>query len=522
MGLGGEATEDKLIATLKFVEQSLPEGLQELLMPLSFYERFVVRSQLQEIAKHVNDSWTDARIDDFFRILAGAGLLRDRGKGIYEIHPGLHGYLQMSFRRFSHADEHSAWARAFVVVLHVVACDALQLKLIKSPRDAPYLFHTYDATFRKASVEARRLGMENYFADIVQTIAHLALDMRHFQNATEFYQQYLEFCERNADARGQAAAYHQLGMVARAKGDYPAAEGWSRKSLQIKHELGDARGAVITQYQLGQIAIDNRNLTAAEELFRIAATEFKRLGDQEQEASANHYRGIVAMKLGRLAEAEAFLYQALDVKRILGDTHGISNELHYLGEIAVERDELTTARQRFQDSLAISIACKDEEGTARTWSALAGIAEPSEAKQFYLKALAIEEKLGSETEMANLYHQLGNITEKEDDILNAKQWFEKALAIDVRRGNEYGFWKTQGQLAKLAFLIGDHINAAELLITGIQGFEKAGDLEDRERNRRNLMSIYSSATEREREIIMEKWEKAGLGPFTRKGVTPAS
>ena len=525
LGLGAESTEAKLMATLKFVEQSLPKRLQELLIPLSFYERFVVRGQLQEIAKHVDDSWTGARIGDFFRVLVDAGLLRDRGNGVYEIHPGLHGYLHLSLHRLGNADRRNDWAYAFVLVSREAACEAL-LRVAKSPHEAPGLFHTYDANLRKASVEARRLGMENHFADIIQCLAHLALDMRHFQNATDFYQQHLEYCERNADARGEAAAYHQLGMVARAKGDYLAADEWSQKSLQIKQQLRDERGVAISQYQRAQIAIDCGNLTTAEELFRIAATEFKRLGEQEHEASANHYRGVVAMKLGHLAEAEAFFYEALNVKLSLQDPRGVGQELYYLGEIAVERGDLTAARQKFEDSLASSIARKDEKGKASNWSALARIAERTgrhdEAKQYYLKALAVEEKIGRETEMANLYHEIGNITEKEDDILDAQQWFKKALAIDMRRGNELGFWTTYAQLAKLEFRIGNHIKAADLLVASIRGLERAGDLEGQERNRRNLMSIYGSATEREREIIMKKWEEASLGPFPEKSLPPAS
>jgi hypothetical protein len=43
-----------------------------------------------------------------------------------------------------------------------------------------------------------------------------------------------------------AQSYHQLGMVAQHRGDLAAAEGWYRKSLEIKEALSSRPGMALT------------------------------------------------------------------------------------------------------------------------------------------------------------------------------------------------------------------------------------------------------------------------------------
>ena len=65
LGPSGDPAQDKLFATLHFAEQSLPDDLRPLLVPLALHERFVVASYLEIMAKQVDPSWTRAPIDRF-------------------------------------------------------------------------------------------------------------------------------------------------------------------------------------------------------------------------------------------------------------------------------------------------------------------------------------------------------------------------------------------------------------------------------------------------------------------------
>ena len=80
LGPSGDPAQDKLFATLHFAEQSLPDDLRPLLVPLALHERFVDADYLEIMAKQVDPSWTRSQIDRFF----GAG----RGGAVERSGPG--------------------------------------------------------------------------------------------------------------------------------------------------------------------------------------------------------------------------------------------------------------------------------------------------------------------------------------------------------------------------------------------------------------------------------------------------
>jgi Tfp pilus assembly protein PilF len=56
------------------------------------------------------------------------------------------------------------------------------------------------------------------------------------------------------EAEREAAAYHQLGMIAQERRDFASAEQWYRKSLTIEEKQGNEHGAALSYHQLGTIA----------------------------------------------------------------------------------------------------------------------------------------------------------------------------------------------------------------------------------------------------------------------------
>jgi hypothetical protein len=60
LGPSGDPAQNKLFATLHFAEQSLPDDVRPLLVPLALHERFVDADYLEIMAKQVDPSWTRA------------------------------------------------------------------------------------------------------------------------------------------------------------------------------------------------------------------------------------------------------------------------------------------------------------------------------------------------------------------------------------------------------------------------------------------------------------------------------
>jgi len=233
--------QDKLFATLRFVEDNVPDDLRPLLTPLALHERFLQTDMLEAMAQQVDDGWTRARLDRFVEILSVAGLLRPRGQAIYEIHPLLTSFLRA---RVSDTNEEAAkaWTRAFVDVMGRVADQAAPMPL----HEQRVPFYLHEANFHTARAEAERLGMNDNNAMLTQALAAYALNTRNFEGGVRLYEQYAELSQKQGHAEGEGAAYHQLGMIAEAQHDFQAAQQWYQKSLEINERLGDEHTAAIT------------------------------------------------------------------------------------------------------------------------------------------------------------------------------------------------------------------------------------------------------------------------------------
>ena len=67
-----------------------------------------------------------------------------------------------------------------------------------------------------------------------------------------------------------AKSYHHLGILARLRGDYDAAEPLYRRSLEMFERIGDQAGMAASYGQLGILAQDRGDYDAAEPLYRRA------------------------------------------------------------------------------------------------------------------------------------------------------------------------------------------------------------------------------------------------------------
>lgn len=164
LGDGGEEAETKLYATLKLAEDALPEDLKELLLPLGMHERYVDGDYLAAMAEKVDGAWTRDRIDRFLGLQVNAGLLRDEGQSVYEMHPALSGFLRAKVVQGASAEARDVWSRTFVDVMGRVA-DAHTEGQLHEKRG---WFHWHGANSYHALDEAERLGMNVAQAVLLQ------------------------------------------------------------------------------------------------------------------------------------------------------------------------------------------------------------------------------------------------------------------------------------------------------------------------------------------------------------------
>jgi tetratricopeptide (TPR) repeat protein len=369
-GSGKSEAEERLYATLRFVEDSLPLELRPLLVPLAYYERFVDGDALEIIARSVDAQGSRERIDTLLTDLAAAGLLHNRGHAVFEMHPALTGFLRATVLPQAKEGEREAWARAFASVMADFANDLAPLPL--HAQRGP--FHVHGASFGVALAATARLAMHADQATLLAALGAYAHNTRRWKEASDHFQRLAEVGKRLGKERIEAVAYHQLGMIAEGQRDFAAAEGWYRKSLEIEERLGNEPGAAITHHQLGRVAEDQRDFAAAEGRYRKSLEIEERLGDEPGAASTYHHLGRIAEEQRDFATAERWYRKSLEINERLGHEDGAASTYHHLGRIAAEQRNFATAERWYRKSLEISERLGDEYGAAFTYGQLGIVA----------------------------------------------------------------------------------------------------------------------------------------------------
>ncbi len=153
------------------------------------------------------------------------------------------------------------WSRAFVDLMGRLA-DHLTPQQLHKQR-GPFFLN--GANFHVALGESERLGMDLDFKALIQSLAAYAMNTRNFQEAAHLFERLATSGKNHGDAKIEAGAYHQLGMIAKEQRDFASAEQWCRKAMAIKEKQGDEHGAALTYHQLGMIAEERRDFASAEQ-----------------------------------------------------------------------------------------------------------------------------------------------------------------------------------------------------------------------------------------------------------------
>jgi tetratricopeptide (TPR) repeat protein len=492
-GVEGDESTKRISAALAVFERGLDKAFAPVLRLLGLHEHFADAVFIGYMLKHTDPDGM-AYVDKCFAVLESAGLCRLAGEKEYRLHPALRSCLARLHPAVD-ADK-----RAFVDLMSSFA-DTYSGEELHEQRD---VFSLFGANFYRALSLVRDLDMRDDVLALIQALAFYAYNVRNFAEAERLYKELadtaqnynitkgeaiayhqlglvalerwdldaaedwckrsLAITEKQGNEHGMALTYHQLGIVAEKRGDLDAAENWYNQSLAIEKKLGDEHGMARTYHQLGRIKEERRDLDAAEDWYNQALAIEKKLGNKYDMASTYQQLGLVALERWDLDTAENWYNQSLVIEKKLGGEHGMALTYHQLGMIAQERRDFDTAENWYNQSLAIKKKLGDEYGKAGTYHHLGMVAEErgdlDAAEDWYKSSLAITEKQRNEHGMAITYHGLGRVAEKRRDLDAAEDWCKRSLAIEQKQGNEHGMALTYLQLGTVA-LEREDLDAAE-------------------------------------------------------------
>lgn len=432
-----DPVEQRLYATLRYVEDGLPTALRPLLVPIGLHEGHADANLLAFMAKQAKQPFVVADTVRALNLLEVSGLVRGIGNQVFELHPALARYLRARTAQLVPAEQSEAWQRAFVEVMASLA-DHYAPKELHEQRT---VFHLFGGSIERALALAETAGELVPYAALMQALAAYALNRRNLPLAQQRFAALAATDERRGREDLVASAYHQLGMVAHERHDFATAEVWYRKSLEIKEHLGNEHGTAITYHQLGIVAEGRRDFAAAEDWYRKSLEINERLGNEHWVASTYHQLGVVAQERRDFATAEDWYRKSLEILERLSDEHGAANTYGQLGSLAEGQRDFAAAEGWYRKSLEIKERLGDEHGAAIIYHQFGRVAQDrrnfAAAEDWYRRSIEITERLGNEHGAAITYHQLGRVAQERRDFVSAEDWCRKALEIFERLQDQH-------------------------------------------------------------------------------------
>ena len=208
--------------------------------------------------------------------------------------------------------------------------------------------------------------------------------------AERFLTRSLNLYEQLGDRWGIAASLNALGITARDRGDYQAALNRFERSLQGWRTLPDRLATARCLHNLANAAKIKRDFPRALMALNEATVIFREVGDRSGAAWSLNQQGDIAREQGDADAAAEFYQRALEAFREAGDRWGCARSLADLGHVCCQKREYEAALAAFREALTVFAELGHKRGVARSLegSACLAAAQGHAARALKLAAAA--------------------------------------------------------------------------------------------------------------------------------------
>ncbi len=208
------------------------------------------------------------------------------------------------------------------------------------------------------------------------------------------------------DRSGVASVLSIKAVLARFRGDAPAAEKLVRRALEVQDEIGNVRQIARLSNSLALLIQGQGDLAAAAELFDDAVAGAREVDYRSGEMLYLGNHSIALLDSGNLTEARRLAEEALALRDAGGTRSSLSWTYFFLGRIAVAAGELPEARGFYRQVLEISEEASFRRQSAATLSRLARVyfheGDLATAVELADRSGAIRSELGEKGTLAEL------------------------------------------------------------------------------------------------------------------------
>jgi predicted ATPase/DNA-binding SARP family transcriptional activator/Tfp pilus assembly protein PilF len=173
----------------------------------------------------------------------------------------------------------------------------------------------------------------------------------HREKATSSLQRCLSIARKFGLMDIEADLVDTQAIIALRQGDYQKAEKLFQESLAIWRELGNCWWQAAELSCLTHVARSQDRLLEAKQFSENALTMFRESGSQWGIAGALNARGTITRELGEYEHAKQCHHEALGISREIGYKYGIARASLGLGQVAAQLGNFDQAKKHCQMSL---------------------------------------------------------------------------------------------------------------------------------------------------------------------------
>ena len=245
------------------------------------------------------------------------------------------------------------------------------------------------------------------------------------EKALEYGNSALSLAQKIKYKKGEAQALNNIGVTYYNFSDYNKALENHFKALELREKLGDKKDISASLNNIGNAYDGLSDYSNELKFFKKALALKEEIGDEKGIANTSNNIGNLYYSLGNYYKALEYFFIALkiyDEKDEHSEAH--ANTLHNIGNVYKEQKDNKNAFEFYEKALKMRETDEDEQGIGESYTSIAGLhlvsAEEQKnstyaekdyaaAKEYYRKALEIQNKIDDKANMAISLNNIGKI-----------------------------------------------------------------------------------------------------------------
>ncbi|HEU4387383.1 MAG TPA: tetratricopeptide repeat protein, partial [Blastocatellia bacterium] len=296
------------------------------------------------------------------------------------------------------------------------------------------------ARWKEAAEAARKFGNADSAAWLYGRIGESCETRRDWNKATSAHGEAWTLLKGSADSAARSAASMALGRCSLSSNDVVNAEKWFQEALLISTESRDDMGAGAALNNLGVVARIRGDLPAAQTYHTRALSIREKVAPNSSEVAVSLINlASVGLLRGEVVAARNYLSRAVSIQeQVAPDSLDLAAGLNHLGAVSFTQGDLDAADKYFSRAMALQqrLAPNSPElgGSLNNLGLVSrSRGDLKAAINYFQQALAIKERLlpGS-LDVALTLDNLGLVARDQGEIERAQEYFSRALGIRER------------------------------------------------------------------------------------------